>query len=685
MRMGQACCASLALLAPDLAEAESAAQPPLADIIVTGERVSRTIAETASSVAVVTGEDIDAMAAPDRIDQLLARIPNLQQGSGTEGVAIRGQDSTGVLRELSAFLGGTRPRVTLQVDGRALGYYEYVFGANSIWDADQVEVYRSPQTTTQGRNSIAGAIFINTADPTYRWEGRARALAGNYGTLQGSAVVSGPIVADELAIRLSGDIRRARNSSEMADAIVGASLDHDDAGIGRVKLLAEPSALPGLRIQAFYVHAESQAPQFEGVTAPFRDREMPAPERTNGVYRIRSDSLTGLIDYRLAAGLTSRATLSWGDVLSKRFGLPGLGRTQVDSQDFSAEGVLDWRPDDAPVEATGGVHWLNVRQRQSIDVTGLGLGLGDFTDRQTSLGFFGEASWRPASAIKIIAGLRYQRDRQDRDGQLRAPGSPVLLDYDRTFSAWLPKISIAWDVMDGETIGIMAQRAYNPGGTTINLRTAAQDEFVAERLWNYEFFARGSFDGGRGTITANIFYNDIRDAQRTQNVRFVPPDNIPIITQETANAPRAESYGAELELNWRAARRFSIGAGVGLLQTRIKQTQLPDDPILGREFQRAPNFTAAASAEWWPMDGLSLSTQARLNSGYFSDDANTTARHIAGATIVDARAAYSWGRITLFGYARNLFDNFYLTYLFTPSFGTAGDPREVGIGLEARF
>jgi outer membrane receptor protein involved in Fe transport len=52
---------------------------------------------------------------------------------------------------------------------------------------------------------------------------------------------------------------------------------------------------------------------------------------------------------------------------------------------------------------------------------------------------------------------------------------------------------------------------------------------------------------------------------------------------------------------------------------------------------------------------------------------------------MDARAAYTAGRVTLFGYARNLFNDFYLTYLFSPTFGTPGDPRELGVGLEARF
>ena len=61
--------------------------------------------------------------------QMLALIPNVQLGSGSEGPAIRGQDTTGALQALPAFLGGNRPRTTLIVDGRAVSYHEFVFGA----------------------------------------------------------------------------------------------------------------------------------------------------------------------------------------------------------------------------------------------------------------------------------------------------------------------------------------------------------------------------------------------------------------------------------------------------------------------------------------------------------------------------------------------------------------------------
>ena len=196
-------------LAQCTAVAQALEESTLQEVVVTGERLARPQSETASSVVVNTGERVESLSGADRVEQVLALTPNVQLGSGGVGPTIRGQDSTGVLRDLPAFLGGTRPRATLQVDGRAVSFNEFVFGLSSVWDVDRVEIFRSPQTTTQGRNSIGGAIFVETRDPTYDWEGRVRVLGGNYDTRQGSAVISGPLVADQLAFRIAGDSRRS--------------------------------------------------------------------------------------------------------------------------------------------------------------------------------------------------------------------------------------------------------------------------------------------------------------------------------------------------------------------------------------------------------------------------------------------------------------------------------------------
>lgn len=651
----------------------------LQDIIVTGERIDRSIFDTASSVILFDAAKLERRT-DDRVDQLYAFIPNVQPGSGTEGPAIRGQDTTGPLRDVTAFMGGTRPRMTLSVDGRALSYYEFIYGVASTWDVSKVELFRSPQTTTQGRNSIAGAIIVQTSDPAFEWEGRARLIAGNYATWQGSAMVSGPIVDGQIAFRATVDARTMQTSSEMPDAVVGADTDRDDYSVARLKLLVTPKALPALRLQAVYMHAQSLAPQFDGVAPPFEDRRLPGPEITNGVFRINSDSLTTLVRIEPANGLLWNTVLTWGDGRVQRHGLPGLGQALTNAHDFSLESVVNWQA--APsLQLLGGISRLASRLDQTIDIRGLGQGLGAFDDRQESVGVFGEASWHPVPALSITTGLRFQHDRQDRKGRLRRPTFDVPLDYDRSFSAWLPKISVAYEITSSLTAGLLAQRAFNPGGTTISFYTLEADNFEAETLWSYEAFLRASFADGRGLFTANLFYTDIANAQRLSRYYLTPQ----ILVTDVVNMPSAESLGMELEMQWRPSDRLSLQLGAGLLETRILEAARANDPMLGKQFQRSPGFSASAAVSWEPLEGLDLSAQMRTSSGYFSDDTNNPALRIDGWTLVNARAAYSWGAITAFGYVRNLFDSFYLTYLFTPILGTAGDPREFGLGLAARF
>ncbi len=684
--MQLACIAEAAALA---APADDTAQVAN-DIIVTGERTKRTVKDTPSSVTVFGRDDIEEATAPDRIEQMLELVPNVQLGSAGDAPAIRGQDGTGVLRDLPAFLGGARPRTTLQIDGRAVSYNEFAFGVASVWDVERVEVFRSPQTTTQGRNAIAGAIFIETADPSFSNEGEVRAIAGDYWTRQLSAVLSGPLIGDDVALRVSGDLRRSRTSSRLSGEVAGrtdAELNRDDYGVMRIKLLARPDAWPGLRLLLTYAHTNSAMPQVEGVRRPFRRRRDPTV--SYGYFKTDVDSLTGSITYPFTPTLESRTTISWGDAEIRRFAPRGFGETRINGSDHSAESVLQWTAADS-LGVTAGVHLLTTRLDQSIDLTAALLGTGKFDDIQRSRGLFGQIEWGPAPRLTVSAGLRHQSDSQNRSGILRGGRSSIDLEYDKKFTALLPKISLAYQFSPNLRAGAMVQRAYNPGGVTLDLRTRMPDRFDAEQLWNYELFARATLLGGKLTAAANIFYNDIENAQRPQVRTFDSPGG-PVTFSEIDNAPKARSYGGELELGWRASSNLSLRAAAGLLHTRITKTLDAADRLLGREFARAPHFSASAAADWRPFDRLRLATQVRLNSGYFSDDSETRERRIGGSTTLDAKASWQAGPLTWFAYARNLADEFHLTYRFASSgerardLATANNPRELGIGLEAGF
>ena len=667
------------IVATAAAAADAAPQPKNTDeIIVTGERVPRRLKDTTSSVSVASQPDIGAASA-DRVSQMLALIPNVQLGSGSEGPAIRGQDATGALQALPAFLGGNRPRTTLIVDGRRDTYNQFVFGIAPVWDLNRIEVFRSPQTTTQGQNSIAGAIFVISNDPSFEPEYRARVIGGNYRTGQVSALASGPLSGD-VAVRVSGDLRYSRTTSRITDRIAHGDPNHEVFGMARAKLLATPRDDRGSRFELTYSHTQSQAPQLIGLTEPFRKRR--DENGFYGVFRVNVDALTATAHQPLTADLVADVVVTGGASDTRRLAFPGLGQSHIRGRDWSTEAVFNWAPD-GPLRAVGGVSRTHLKLRQFIDLSALS-GLGRFNDAQDSTGVFGEASVTILPRATLTAGLRYQQDRQNRAGVLGAGATSVPLDYDRTFHAWLPKVSFAYDVSPAVRVGLLAERAYNPGGTTLRFDTGRPDNFSAERLWDYEAFARASLAGGRVTASANLFYYDMRNAQRAKEIVILAPGGFGVGFADLFNVPKAHSYGAEAELDWRPNGRLAGRLALGFLRDRIDRAGPAYSEYQGKEFARSPHFTGAAAVDWQAAPRLKLLAQVRYHSAYYSDDSGSLDVRVGPATIIDLRAEYRMNRYSLFAYARNLFDSFALIERF-PNLATAEDPRMVGAGIEARF
>jgi len=682
MRVGtmswfMAAASGLALLASPAAAEEPADEQatPVEEIVVTGERAPRSVAQTSSSVAVVTGEQIKEQGGADRIQDVLALVPNVQFGATGQGPTIRGQDTTGVLVGANAFLGGSRPRATILVDGRPLSFNEFTYGVNGIWDVNRIEVYRGPQTTTQGRNSIAGAIFINTNDPTYTIEGAGRAIVADFDTRQLSGALSGPLVGEQLAARVSVDWRDGRTfirTPNSSAALVGTDPRRDDLFTARVKLLAEPEALPGFRALLTLSHTDGTTFQASAVNPPFERLT-----RTDRPALFGNNADTAVLDVDQKLGrVTWSNRLTYADIRTRRYAVRGDGDGGIHARERSAESVI--RFGEAGDRMTGllGGYLFGSDQNENIDLS-LYLGVGAFRDEQESRAVYGEATYGLTGRLSLTAGGRYQYDRQDRRGSF----GRFAVDYHRSFDAFLPKASVAYDVSPTVRVGATAARGSNPGGTTISFATGQQDTFEAERLWNYELFVRAFTLDRKLSVNANLFYTDYEDAQRPTTT-VAPNGQFQTVFD---NADDAHGIGLELEAAYRPSPRFGLRAALGLLDTRIDRFTVSAAPIVGKDFQRSPHVTASAAVDWTPLDRLTLDAQARYSSSYFSNDLNTAAYRIDPAFNLDAQVSYRLGPVRLFAFARNLFDDFQLVQLYSPTAGAVNAPRRVGVGLEASF
>jgi outer membrane receptor protein involved in Fe transport len=673
-------CLCLLAAAPAPALADDAADTEDQQvIIVTGERIARSVQETASSVAVVTGEDLRDRAGADSINEVLAFTPNVQTGGAqNNGPTIRGQNSTGILSGVNAFLGGSRPRTTILVDGRPLSFNEFIFGETGAWDIAQIEVFLGPQTTSQGPNSVAGIINVRTNDPTYEREAAARAIIANYDTYQLSGMVNVPIVEDQVALRIAADWRDHDTFLALPeDQPIGVDPEEDSFTTLRAKLLVEPEALPGFRGLFIYNYADSLGPQVEQIRVPpprVEARIHPGFEPVS--FASETHTIVADVSQEIGDRLTLGNRFTYADAHIQRFSPPGLGVADIERDELTNETLLTYGEAGDALSGVTGLYYQKATSDEFIDLAGFGLGNGIFTDKTRSIGVFGEATVSPIDRLFLTGGVRYQSDNQDRDG-----GFTVLppIVFDRTFDAWLPKLGVAYDFSDDLRVGFEARRGYNPGGVTLSFFTGEVDTFEEERLWNYELYWRSSLMGDRLTLNGNIFYTDFEDAQRPVN-RVV---NGNVIT-ELAAAEDAKTYGAEIQLSYVPTDRLALDFGLGLLQTEIER--VTGEPSLeGNEFERAPGVTAAIGARFEPIDNLTLSAQGRYVDDYFSDDANTPAFRIGSYFIANAQIAYQWGPARLFAFATNIFDEFTLLQQFDAETANVNDPREYGAGLELRF
>jgi outer membrane receptor protein involved in Fe transport len=392
--------------------------------------------------------------------------------------------------------------------------------------------------------------------------------------------------------------------------------------------------------------------------------------------------LTAQLRHALAGDLAADVTLTTGGSKAQRLAFPGLGRAKIVGYDWSAETVVNWTPP-GRLRALGGISRTHLHLDQVIDLSQLS-GIGRFEDGQDSFGLFGELNWTVAPGATFTAGLRYQQDRQKRSGALATSTQGIPLAFDRTFQAWLPKLSFAYDFDANVRAGLLVARAYNPGGTTLRFDTGRPDNFEAETLWDYEAFVRARLAAGVD-LSANLFYYDMHNAQRLKPITIQAPAGFGVTFADLFNAPRARTLGAETELQWRVSNRMSARFSAGLLRTKLVDAGPSYPEFSGKEFARSPHLSVAGAADWQATRRLRLSATARYHGPFFSDDVNGPADHIDAATIVGARAAYRIGKVTLFAYARNMFNKFALVDRTGDVSASAEDPRMVAIGIDAAF
>ncbi len=183
------------------------AQQGSGDIVVSARRRNETAQRVPIAISVIGGQAL-AETGTYNVGRLTQLQPTLQFYSTNP------RNSAANIRGLGAPFGltndGIEQGVGIYVDQV---YYSRIASASfDFTDTDRIEILRGPQGTLYGKNTTAGAINLTTRKPSFSPEARVELTGGNYDFFQGKASISGPLIADTLALRLSTSVTTRRGT-----------------------------------------------------------------------------------------------------------------------------------------------------------------------------------------------------------------------------------------------------------------------------------------------------------------------------------------------------------------------------------------------------------------------------------------------------------------------------------------
>jgi iron complex outermembrane receptor protein len=594
------------------AQAADTSSDTLPDIVVTAERRSENTLKVPVSVGVVAGESLRDFTAggDDTLLSLSGRVPGLYIESTTGRIFprfyIRG------LGNIDFYLGASQP-VSIVQDDVVLEHV--VLKSNPVYDVAQVEVLRGPQGSLFGRNTTAGIIKFDTIKPTQEFQSRASASLGSLYSTNLDAGVGGPLIADLLSFRLSALVQHRENWID--NTFAGVSQDststprrHAMGGFDDRNVRLQLLITPGDRLS---VDVSGHARWYDGTSTIFHraalkkgsnsveaeprgrvafdeGNDNPQGYDTYGTsvraaYDLGGATLTSITAYESTSGY-SRGDTDGGAAANFPVGgvANGFGQSQGNIRDLD-----QWTQEVRLANPTGGRftwqvggYYFDNRDitefyQRAFFLTTAARNPNNWVrlhDVNTSWSGFGQISYALTPKLTATVGGRVTEDKKRTQLLKTANTAANVVTYtgrrDVTLKDTQPSYDAALLYQATPDVSLYTRFAHGFRGPTIQGRSAVfNSDFTtadSEKIDSIEAGFKSNLFGNTLRLNATVFAYRVKDIQLNGNdsngngVLF--------------NADRAEAYGFEGDATWRPVSNLTLGAGLSLLHSEIKDRRV---------------------------------------------------------------------------------------------------------------
>ncbi|MGJ3649247.1 TonB-dependent receptor [Sphingomonas sp. GlSt437] len=637
--------------------ASDAASDETNAIVVTAQRRVENTLKVPVAVSVVRPEDLKDFQASgaDTLLSLSGRVPSLYVESTTGRIFprfyIRG------LGNIDFYLGASQPVSIIQDD---VVEEHVVLKSNPAFDIAQVEVLKGPQGSLFGRNTTAGIVKFDTAQPSATWAGQGSVSYARYNSVNADVGVGGPLTKDgTLSFRLSGLYQHRDNW--ISNTYTGPSDDGTVPGRNvmgrfterdvRLQLLAKPNDALSLRLSGHYrdysgtasiFYRGSIIPGTSAVPATF-DRSVVAYDEANNnpqAYKTYGASLKADYDLGIAT-LTSitawehASGYSRGDTdggAAANFGgvAPNICAAGCGQSQGRLRGLNQWSEEVRLASPnTGAFKWqiggiyFDSRDNTEFDqrsffltsnVLGTNPNPNNFVllhNINTSWAAFGQASYDLTDRLTLTGGVRVTNDTKSTNlllhpnfATLTVPATAPNSSYacgNATYCR-LSDTQPSWDVSLlyrlNHGVSLYARYARGFRGPTVQGRSAV----FASAYSTATSEKNTSYEAGIKTslLDDRLHFNVAGFYYNVDNIQLNGNDSNG--NGVLFNGNKGKGYGVEAELEARPVQNFHINMGISLLHTEIN----------------APNVYAQVGAAGGVPSETVLNPTIRIGNNYYA-------------------------------------------------------------------
>jgi len=620
----------------------------LEEIIVTAQKREESSQDIPVSVQAFGAESIERLGAT-QVNDLSRSAPSLSIGGlgGSNAVSgIRGvvdfSRNVGVDARMGVYIDGV-------YQGRSSSANQPLLGLQSV------EILRGPQGTLFGKNTVSGAINLNTRKPSEEYSGEFSVGLGNEGYKTASVYLNGP-----LSDSVSGSVALSRQERDgyFNNTTTGSDVgDWEQEGF-RGQLLIEASDSLDVILAADYGKTDSDIPLYTLESSPAydvgSDKERDVVEYWGGsaTLNFTTDNdylLTSITAYRGSEyELEADEDFSPVDVLKTFF--------DEESDQFSQEFRIT-SPDGGDYDWVAGVYYFDseistgrnlqfgtpfvqgalLQQAAAGDagtaalITGTllpnanalsgNLAIPSTVDVKTYAAYF-HGNYRFSDQWELTAGLRYTYEEKEIDwSQRNTPDDPVIAaalgfpeapgaltsSGNAEFSDDLdeedlsPTIGINFTPQDNILAYAKYSRAFKSGGWNADFRANVDLGFDSisydsESVDSYEIGLKSDLLEGALRLNVTGFWQEFSDYQILQ--RF------PVGTVELTNAGEATSKGVELETVWLPVDTLQLTLNVTYLDATYDKY---DNPVAAIDPAQPENFegnSLSYASDWKGYAGI---------------------------------------------------------------------------------